>query len=47
MHEAKSTNTPMLSKFRPNPDSPPHKDPRHFRSLVGALQYLTDGMPLF
>lgn len=41
MHDSKPINTPMCTKTKPDPDSPLHHDSYLYRSLVGALQYLT------
>jgi hypothetical protein len=41
MHECKPIHTPMSQKNKPELTSPLYKDPKHYRSLVGALQYLT------
>lgn len=45
MHEAKPINTPMCQKYQSNLSSSPYKDPRYYRSLLGALQYLTLTQP--
>ncbi|XP_031274883.1 uncharacterized protein LOC116133313 [Pistacia vera] len=41
MHESKPIKTPLCTKTKPDPDSPLYPDPHAYRSLVGALPYLT------
>ncbi|GAB2277530.1 hypothetical protein Dimus_039233 [Dionaea muscipula] len=41
MDAAKPSSTPMCTKFKSDQPSPPYRDPHHYRSIVGALQYLT------
>lgn len=45
MLDTTPVSTPMSHKFKPDLPSPAYKDVYHYRSLVGALQYLTSTRP--